>query len=151
MPDNGWQEMGWRPGLFGTEVLAIYTKEGGDPGAMLVIGTHEGKTIIALKRMTGGQFGGAGKGRPGGRPGGRPAPTPPEPITIPEPSAEGLLSSDTLTKNCDRPPPGDFGARGLAVGESAIDFTLRDVDGNTFSLAGLLSEKPVVMIFGSFT
>ena len=33
----------------------------------------------------------------------------------------------------------------------AVDFTLKDIHGNTVSLAGLLSEKPVVMVFGSFT
>jgi len=76
----------------------------------------------------------------------------PSPTPTPEPSVDGLLSSDALTKNCVRSfPPGDFGSLGPAVGESATDFTLQDVDGNPFSLAGLLSEKPVVMVFGSFT
>lgn len=55
MPDNGWEEMGIRPGLFGTEVLAIYTKDGGNQGAMLVIDTYEGKTIIALRRASKGE------------------------------------------------------------------------------------------------
>lgn len=40
---------------------------------------------------------------------------------------------------------------GPAEGEPAIDFTLRDVDGNEYTLSELLQEKPVVLIFGSFT
>ena len=46
---------------------------------------------------------------------------------------------------------GDFDNAGLSIGETAVDFTLKDVDGNTVSLRSLLSEKPVVMVFGSFT
>ena len=46
---------------------------------------------------------------------------------------------------------GDFDNVGLPIGETAVDFTLKDVDGNTVSLRGLLNEKPVVMVFGSFT
>jgi len=46
---------------------------------------------------------------------------------------------------------GDFENVGLVVGETAVDFTLQDIHGNIFSLSRLLSEKPVVMVFGSFT
>ncbi len=46
---------------------------------------------------------------------------------------------------------GSFDNVGLTIGETAVDFTLKDVDGNTVSLRSLLSEKPVVMVFGSFT
>ncbi len=86
-----------------------------------------------------------------------PAPVPapalaPAPSSYPDSSVDGLLSSDALAKGCQRSrPSGGFENVGLAVGESAIDFTLRDVDGNTFNLAELLSEKPVVMVSGSFT
>ncbi len=60
--------------------------------------------------------------------------------------------SNVLIRDCQRTAPsGGFENVGLAVGETAIDFTLKDVDGNTVSLASLLGEKPVVMIFGSFT
>ena len=41
---------------------------------------------------------------------------------------------------------GDFDNVGLTIGETAVDFTLKDVDGNTVSLRGLLREKPVVMV-----
>ncbi len=76
-----------------------------------------------------------------------PAPTPAS-SSSPDSSVDGLLSSDALTKGCQRSrPSGGFENVGLAVGESAIDFTLRDVDGNTFNLAQLLSEKPVVVIY----
>ena len=65
---------------------------------------------------------------------------------------QGLVLSNTLTRGCQRTvPSGDFDSVGLAIGETAVDFTLKDVDGNIVSLAGLLSEKPVVMVFGSFT
>jgi len=64
----------------------------------------------------------------------------------------GLVLSDDLKRGCERRrPSGGFENVGLAVGETAVDFTLKDVQGNTVSLAGLLSEKPVVMVFGSFT
>ena len=41
--------------------------------------------------------------------------------------------------------------RGLKTGERAIDFTLEDVGGAEVRLSRLLVERPVVMIFGSFT
>jgi cytochrome oxidase Cu insertion factor (SCO1/SenC/PrrC family) len=60
--------------------------------------------------------------------------------------------SNTLIRGCERTmPSGGFENVGLAVGETAIDFTLKDVYGNIVRLASLLGEKPVVMIFGSFT
>ena len=49
---------------------------------------------------------------------------------------------DTSTRN--------FQNNGLDIGEMAVDFTLRDVNGREYSLSKLL-DKPVVMIFGSFT
>ena len=57
-----------------------------------------------------------------------------------------------LTANCqpDEKTGGGMG-RGLKIGETAIDFTLEDIDGAAVSLSGLLAERPVVMIFGSFT
>jgi hypothetical protein len=36
-------------------------------------------------------------------------------------------------------------------GELAVEFSLRDVNGVEYTLSELLSEKPVYMIFGSFT
>jgi cytochrome oxidase Cu insertion factor (SCO1/SenC/PrrC family) len=40
---------------------------------------------------------------------------------------------------------------GLMVGDKAIDFTLRDANGQGHNLTALLEEKPVVLIFGSYT
>ncbi len=62
------------------------------------------------------------------------------------------LLSDALIRNCGRDKiPFGFGRRGLVEGDTAIEFTLKDIHGNIVRLSGLLSEKPVVMIFGSFT
>ncbi len=63
------------------------------------------------------------------------------------------LSSALIRGGCEGVgrPEGGFQAAGLAVGETAVDFTLKDINGNTVSLAGLLIEKPVLMVFGSFT
>ncbi len=62
-----------------------------------------------------------------------------------------VLASD-LVRDIELPRLyGDFDNVGLTIGETAVDFTLKDVHGNTVSLRGLLSEKPVVMVFGSFT
>ncbi len=89
-----------------------------------------------------------------------PAPTPTptpnlEPSEAPDSvirETNGLELSDALIRGCERTrPSGGFANAGLAVGETAVDFTLKDVNGNTVSLAGLLAEKPVVMVFGSFT
>ncbi len=84
----------------------------------------------------------------------RPALTP-EPSVVPHPVAlepEALLLSNALKRGCERSrPSGGFENVGLAVGETAVNFELKDIHGNTVSLAGLLSEKPVVMVFGSFT
>ncbi len=64
----------------------------------------------------------------------------------------GLVLSDELIREMKRTRrSGDFDDVGLSIGERAVDFTLRDVDRNTVSLRSLLSEKPVVMVFGSFT
>ena len=59
----------------------------------------------------------------------------------------GPVLSDALTRNCQRGQD----SSGLEVGEAAVDFTLKDVQGRETSLSGLLAEKPVVMVFGSFT
>jgi len=45
----------------------------------------------------------------------------------------------------------NFDNVGLGIGETAVDFTLRDIYGNEYTLSRLLTEKPVIMIFGSFT
>ncbi len=71
--------------------------------------------------------------------------TAPEEATVSK--AASLTSSDALTRDCQR------GQRSssLGVGEVAVNFTLKDTYGSEYSLSALLVEKPVVMVFGSFT
>jgi hypothetical protein len=74
----------------------------------------------------------------------------PSEVIVPE-TAPGHLPvlSDELTRGC----LGDEDR--LAIypqeGEPAIEFTLRDVDGKIYTLSEMLAEKPVYMVFGSFT
>ena len=84
---------------------------------------------------------------------------------LPEQTAEPTISpapnfketrkpelSDSLIRGCQgRRSAGGFDKAGLPEGETAVDFTLKDTVGTTVSLSELLREKPVVMIFGSFT
>ena len=53
-----------------------------------------------------------------------------------------------LTRGCQKPNRNNPGPK---VGDTAIEFTLLDVNGVSYTLSELLHEKPVVMIFGSFT
>ena len=105
--------------------------------------------------------GGCGGGGEETTPTATPAPTPtPTPTPTPELSegpdsvlqeTKNPVLSEALVRGCERTrPSGGFENIGLAVGETAVDFALEDVHGHTVSLAGLLSEKPVVMVFGSF-
>lgn len=43
------------------------------------------------------------------------------------------------------------GTHGLDVGDKAEDFTLKDIHGIDHTLSEILKQKPVVLIFGSFT
>ncbi len=102
--------------------------------------------------------GGCGGGGEETMPTATPAPTPtptPELSEVPDSDIQETIRpilSDALMSGCERTEGfGGFGNVGLAVGETAVAFTLQDVHGNTVSLAGLLIEKPVVMVFGSFT
>jgi spore coat protein CotH len=63
------------------------------------------------------------------------------------------ILSNALIRGCKPAsrPSGGFATVGLEEGERAVDFKLKDVHGNEFVLSRLLAEKPVVMIFGSFT
>lgn len=82
-------------------------------------------------------------------------PSSPESGLVQDPVAQepgGPLLSDALKRDCGSSRTGGgFDNVGLAEGDIAVDFTLKDIDGNTVNLADLLSEKPVVMVFGSFT
>jgi len=72
---------------------------------------------------------------------------PAEMVTPPVVNKAPVLSSD-LTRGCLR---GGDGTRSLPVGALAVDFTLDDTTGQRHTLSTLLAEKPVVMVFGSFT
>lgn len=58
-----------------------------------------------------------------------------------------------LTRNCRYGPAETkgFESVGVKIGEKAVDFALLDTTGREFRLSRLLAEKPVVLIFGSFT
>jgi hypothetical protein len=83
-----------------------------------------------------------------------PVPTPPPtpaPVAAPNVDNGAPILSGTLKRNCGESPNGNFQKAGRQVGEKAIDFTLKDVQGTEFTLSQLLTEKPVVMVFGSIT
>ena len=76
-----------------------------------------------------------------------PASTPDDANGIEEPAL-----SDDLKRNCQFEQVGeDFDDAGLPVGETAVNFTLKDIHDTEFRLSRLLAEKPVVMVLGSFT
>ena len=62
-----------------------------------------------------------------------------------------------LESNCYNWPDEEFSPTNHASvstinqGSQAIDFTLRDPGGESFTLSSLLDTKPVLMVFGSFT
>jgi hypothetical protein len=68
------------------------------------------------------------------------------------PETTKFVLSDALLRSCEHAgAPRNFSNSGLAVGETAVDFALQDTQGNIISLSDLLIEKPVAMVFGSFT
>ena len=58
-----------------------------------------------------------------------------------------LLSTE-LVRGCLR---GDQTEHELQEGDPAVDFSLMDVDRKTYVLSELLQEKPVALIYGSYT
>ena len=59
---------------------------------------------------------------------------------------------DALRRNCQiTKGSSNFDKSGLAVGEPAVNFTLKDINNKELRLSQFLAEKPVVMVFGSFT
>ena len=112
---------------------------------------------------------------PAPKPAPAPAPAPkPAPVPAPAPKDETSLAQttkpepvpnhdtdnelmepvllDTLKRNCQVTRGSDnFDQIGLAVGETAVNFTLKDINGGELRLSQLLAEKPVLVIFGSFT
>jgi hypothetical protein len=76
-------------------------------------------------------------------------PSTPTPTSLPRLPAAGPRLRTELVRGCQQASGGARG--GPFPGELAIDFTLKDVHGDEYRLSRLLAEKPVVMIFGSFT
>ena len=56
--------------------------------------------------------------------------------------------ADELRRGCTR---SDRGLPQPKEGQPAIEFSLLGVDGQRYTLSELLQEKPVVLVFGSFT
>ena len=86
-------------------------------------------------------------------------PTTTNTVTIgPEPTAQVMTPAvpqafspelaNYLTAGCTKKDPKMSSPK---EGELAVEFSLRDVNGVEYTLSELLSEKPVYMIFGSFT
>ncbi|NOR89852.1 MAG: hypothetical protein GQ524_06325 [Anaerolineales bacterium] len=83
-------------------------------------------------------------------------PIPPEPAaTMPQ---SQLLPSSELQSYClpwlDENPSPSNSIRlenGIMKGDSAIDFSLKDVQGETHRLSDLLETKPVLLILGGYT
>lgn len=80
-------------------------------------------------------------------------------VTVEDTGAEilGLASVSELVSGCrshsdeagsqnDRP-----GITAMPQGEPAIDFSLNDIDGNIYTLSGLLETKPVLLVLGGYT
>jgi hypothetical protein len=68
---------------------------------------------------------------------------------IPEPTQETTLELSTaLVRGCDRRDGTD---PELKKDDMAVEFSLVDVDGNSYVLSELLEEKPVLLIYGSYT
>ena len=55
-----------------------------------------------------------------------------------------------LIRDC--PSAGNrFSGVGISTGQLAVNFTLKDTQSKEFRLSSLLAQRPVVMVFGSFT
>ena len=70
-------------------------------------------------------------------------------LTVVKPGEPAL--SVTLKRGCQSLATTNFDSTGLGLGETAVNFTLRDIQGREVRLSRLLTEKPAVVIFGSFT
>jgi len=69
-----------------------------------------------------------------------------------------IESENGLVSNCYNWPDQEFSPTNHAVlsvsfkpGDSAVDFTLKDTSGQSYTLSSLLTTKPVLLVFGSFT
>jgi len=83
------------------------------------------------------------------------ATTPVPTTSSPEPDEVALVEPDlptNLTRGCDSVQLDDnFDYAGLEGGKQAINFSSKDIHGDEFKLSTLLAEKPVLIVFGSFT
>lgn len=89
------------------------------------------------------------------------SPTVSQPSSTPTTSASQVTSlspkepvlSSQLTCNCPSGPTTNRGFEkvGLNIGAKAIDFIIKDINGKEYRLSRLLAEKPVMLVFGSFT
>lgn len=69
--------------------------------------------------------------------------------SIPSPTQEIPLKLATdLVRGCNR---NDGTDPELGENDPAVEFSLKDVDGSTIVLSELLKEKPVALIYGSYT
>ncbi len=68
---------------------------------------------------------------------------------------DGLVTAADFDPRWDGRPrsegPFQYGVGGPELGEPAPEFTLASLDGERLSLAALRVERPVVLVFGSFT
>lgn len=74
-----------------------------------------------------------------------------KPMPPGEPDEPKLSSTLTRGSKPARQRGRGFDDAGLNKGEKAINFTLRDIHGRELTLSRLLSQKPAVIVFGSFT
>ena len=81
--------------------------------------------------------------------GGPTAAATPTATATPRPLPPALDPASKLARNCEQ--YASFAARPMVPGQLAIDFTLKDTKGKEYALSSMLAQKPVVMIFGSFT
>jgi hypothetical protein len=79
------------------------------------------------------------------------------PATPTPPSTAPVLST-ALRSGCFGWPAAEFTPDNFAMvrtlvqqGASAVEFSLRDADGRSYSLSGLLATKPVLIMTGSYT
>ncbi len=67
-------------------------------------------------------------------------------------SAAGPQLSNALKANCEEGrTSGGIGQAGIPQGAPAVDFTLQDTEGRDHTLSAMLAQKPVLLVFGSFT
>jgi len=81
----------------------------------------------------------------------------PEVVGPPDPDPDPLLSLD-LQSNCYGWPAEEFSPDNVAAlraalpaGSKAVEFGVRDGEGNLVQLSTLLESKPVVLVLGTFT